>query len=165
MDVPKDTDILGPSFRADRYSWFQAKLGVDLMQIDEDIIQLPALIQDAGECAAIANEIREKAKEDFEHAKASIAQSLREHTQGKKPSETMIESQLPLFELYKNKLTSLSQSRLDSALWATMVEALRSKSAMIRVSADLLNSGLLTTDYIRNKRRSEIRNVEVKIGS
>ena len=157
VDDLKSSNNLVPSFRSDKYQWFRARLQLDLLDIDNDLIEMPSLVQDAGECAAVANEIRDSAKEEFERTKANIAQQLRDSAIGKKPSETMIDSQLPLYELYKQVQAAWSQSRLDAALWATIVEAMRAKSAMIRVSADMLNSGLLTADFLRNKRRAEIR--------
>lgn len=135
---------------------------MDLIDIDEELIRMPVLIQDAGESCAIANELRESAKEEFERMKAHIAQQVREApTTGKARSETMIESQLPLYEPYKLKQTELGQARLDAALWMTIIEALRAKSMAMRVAADLLNSGFITSDHVRNKRRREIREVSV----
>ena len=160
-----DKEDIYPSFRTEKYLWFRSKLEVDLIDIDEDLMQIPVLIQDAGEACAMASELRERAKEGLETTRAQVAQHLRESpvTAGSRArSETQIESQLPLFEPYVTAKNALSQARLDASLWTTMVEALRSKSAMIRVSADLLNSGFITPDFVRNKRRKEIRDAKVQ---
>jgi hypothetical protein len=155
-----------PHFKAEKYLWFRAKLEIDMMDIDEEIIVMGALVQDCGECCATANENRERAKEHLDVTKAQVSQHLRESpvTAGAtRRSETQIESQLALFQPFVDAREALSRARLDAALWTTMVEGLRAKLAMIRVSADLLNSGFITPDFIRNKRRKQIREAPVKV--
>ena len=147
-----------PTFNPEKYKWLRAKTSLDLMDIDEAVMQMGVLLQEAGECCALANEIRESAKDDLERAKAQIAEYLRgEPYKDKQRSESMIDSQIPTYQDYKDVQARLSIARSDAALWATVVEALRAKSMQIRVAADLLNSGFLTNDYVRNKRRKEIR--------
>jgi hypothetical protein len=158
MEDNKDSDLV-PSFRTEKYLWFRSKRRLELLDIDEELIEIPVLVQDAGECVAIANELRDSAKEEFDRTKANIAQQLRivPGDNGKARSESTIDSQLPLYDLYKTSQNKLSQARLDAALWSSMQEAMRTKSSQIRVAADLLSNGFLTTDYVRTKRRREIR--------
>lgn len=155
-------DSTNPTFRPDRYEWLKYQAALDLTDIDEELMRIAVLIQEAGECSALANEIRETAKDDVEQAKAHVAGELREIPyKNKQRSESMIDTEIPLNEGYRNSLRQLSQARMDAALWATVVEALRVKSMQIRTAADLLTSGFITTDYIRDKRRREIREAKV----
>lgn len=151
-----------PSFKKEQFIWFKARRELDLLRVDEDLMELPSLVQEAGECCAIANEFRDQAKEEFEVVKANLAQQLRDLplNGGKVRSETMVESQLRLYEPYTAAQQKYQQARLDSALWATMIESMRIKSHSCRVVADLLNSGFLTVDYVRQRRRRDIRGVK-----
>lgn len=154
-----------PSFRPEKYIWLRAQASLDLADIDEAIQEMGVLIQEAGECSALANELRELAKDELEQQKSIVADYLRkEPYKDKQRSESMIDSQIPIYPDYINAQTKLSNARRDASLWATVVEALRAKSMQIRVAADLLNSGFLTSDFIRDKRRRAIRqaNPEIK---
>ena len=161
-----ETDEHGivPSYRPHDYVWLKRRLSLDLMNIDDDIMEIPSLIQQAGELTATAIEIRETAKEDYDRAKAQAAELLRNTTdpKGKQRSETAIQSQLGLSPQVEQRGKELSSCRLDAALWQSLTEALRSKNSAIRVVADLLNSGFLTSSSIIEKRRRDIRNVKVE---
>jgi hypothetical protein len=158
-----NNDTVIVTFKPEKYLWLRSRLQLDLMDVDTQVMELPVFIQEAGEIVAQANELREAAKDDLERTKAGVAQTLRQELEpnGKVKSESKIESQIPLQADYIAKLEQLSIARLDAALWASIVDALRAKSMAVRVAADLLNSGFLTPDYIRNKRRREIREVKV----
>jgi len=149
---------ISPTFKKERYEWLRTKTALDLFEIDNEVIEMSVLLQEAGEYTALANEYKERAKEELIRTSAAIAHSMRfDMSDGKKKSETTIESMIPIYPEYIAKLQELDSARLDAALWSSLTDALRSKSMAIRVAADLLNSGYLTPDYIRNKRRKEIR--------
>lgn len=157
--MPDNTeeDII-PSFRSEKYKWLRSQVSLDLMEIDEAVMQMGVLIQEAGECCALANEIRELARDNFERVKANIGEYLRDiEFKGKLRSESMITAQAPTYPDYITAQAQVSCARRDASLWATVVEALRAKSMQIRVAADLLNSGFITSDFIRQKRRKQIR--------
>lgn len=155
-----DEDIK-PTFRTSKYEWLRSHAQLDLMDMDEQVMQMPVLLQEAGECTALANEIRERAKDTLKHTAASLAHALREDKSNGKRSESTIEASVPIYPEYINKLTELSTARLDASLWEALTDALRSKSMAIRVAADMLTSGWITADYIRNKRRREIREAPI----
>jgi len=147
-----------PSFQSEKYVWLRAHCSLDLMEMDEAVMQMGVLIQEAGEYCALANERRESAKDELEQVKAQVAEYLRgQEYKGKQRSESMIESQLPTYPDCVNSQLKLSAARRDAALWASVVEALRAKSMQIRVAADLINSGFLTQDHIISRRRKQVR--------
>jgi len=156
-----------PTFRTERYIWLKAKVKIDLLSIDEELEEIPTLIQETGECVSIAMELRELAKEDLEVARAIAATRLRlvPKADGKSRSEAQIESEIPADKGYQDQLGTVSIARLDAALWQTLMEAFRSKSSVIRTTADLITAGYLTSDYIMSKRRAEIRRVKPKVAS
>jgi len=161
-----ETDEHGivPSYKPHEYIWLKRRVGLDIPSIDDEVMEIPSLIQQAGELTSTAIEIRELAKEDYERAKAHAAETLRNTSdpKGKQRSETAIQSQLILSPEVEQRGKELSASRLDAALWQSLTEALRSKNSAIRVVADLLNSGYLTSSSITEKRRRDIRNVQVQ---
>lgn len=155
--MPDESNSI-PTFRSDKFSWLKTQLSLDLMDMDEEVMRMGVLLQEAGEAVALANEIRDSTKDDLERVKAQVGEYLRnEPYKDKQRSESMIDSQIPTYQDYKDAQIKLGSARLDAALWATVMEALRTKSMQIRVAADLLNSGFLQKDHIIAKRRREIR--------
>lgn len=158
MKLPEDEV---PSFRKERFNFLKSKIRLDLLCVDEALEEIAVLVQDAGECCALANEIRDAAKSDLALAEAEESDRLRKMTSqsGKSPSEQAILSQLPLAWRVKQAIKEYSDARLDAAFWSTMVNALMTKSSAIRTAADLITSGYLTTSFILDKRRQDIRRV------
>lgn len=149
-----------PDYKPHEYVWLKNKLSLDLCSIDDEVMEMASLIQQAGELTSTAIEIRETAKEEYERSKAQAADVLRKtpDPKGKQRSETAIQSELLLSNEVEQKAKELSKSRLDASLWQSLTEAFRSKNSAIRIVADLLNSGYLTPNTIYEKRKKDIRN-------
>ena len=158
-EMSTDSGRIEPSFQREKYVWLRGKLYLDLLMIDEELIQIPSLIQEAGEMTSTAIEIREAAKDDLDKTTAQVADTLRctPNPKGKDRSESTIQSELPLSPLIEEKKKAYGNARHDAALWSTLTESLRRKDSAIRVVADLLNSGFLTTSSIMSIRQKEIR--------
>jgi hypothetical protein len=152
------SDIV-PRHKPDKYTWLKQYTPIDLLTIDEQITQMPVLIQECGECTSQAIEIREMAKSDLERIGAIVSNQLRSQLDGKgnPPSEQKIGSKLPAEAEYIEALASLSEARLDAGLWTSLMEALRVKSSSLKVSADLMVSGYITQSSILARRRSDLR--------
>jgi hypothetical protein len=153
--------IIEPDFRRERFRFLKNKVQLDLLSVDEALEEIAVLVQDAGECVALANEIRDTAKNELAIAEAEEADRLRQTTtiKGKPPSDYAIPSMLHLCDSVKKATEAYSGARLDAALWATIVNGLMTKSSAIRTAADLISSGYLTTNYLREQRRAQIRGV------
>jgi hypothetical protein len=150
-----------PRFRADKYAWLDARKKITMESLDSEVSEMPELIRQCGECVALANEIRDAVRVEVDQIKAQVAEELRTApNNGKAPSESQIDSKIPLDIRYNKKLAELAEARQDASLWAILMEALRTKSSGIRVAADLITSGWLSVDYVRNKFRQEIRDVK-----
>ena len=163
--MPENSDYgIVPSFRPEEYVWIKQKLRIDLLEISDEIIELPGLIQKAGEYTSAAIEIREAAENELKYTIAERSEFLRTNAtpKGTKRSETQIQSEVGLFPEVKAKQEALGEARLNASLWQIITESLRRKDSGIRVAADLINSGYLAKDSIVAKRRSEIRNAKVE---
>lgn len=150
-----------PNFKPEKYVFLRNHLGLDLLNIDQDLIEISVLVQEASENTAIAIEIRESAKEDVERVSAELSAYFRiPDDKGKVRSETQITTLIPMEDAYKTALTSLSEARLDAGLWMSLTDALRTKSSAIRVTTDLIVAGYLTSNSIVDKRHRDMRNVK-----
>jgi hypothetical protein len=150
-------DTQEPTYKVEKYRWLKQRVRLDLLYIDEDIQELPVLLQDAGEITAAAMERREATKSDLERTAAIVADKLRSPENGKSKSETAIASMIPLDPEYQAVQKELSEARLDAALWQNLMEALRSKSALVRASADLIQASFISTSYYVDKRKKDMR--------
>jgi hypothetical protein len=150
---------VAPAFLQERYLFLKSQLPLDLLAIDESLERIAVLIQDAGECMAQANEIRDSAKENYTIVSAKIQANLRGQTLagGKERSEARISSEFMVDPEYQTALTMYQDARLDAALWETVYNGLQTKSYSLRVAADAISSGFLTNNYLMDKRRAEIR--------
>ena len=148
-----------PKFNTQKYLFLKQGLATDLLNLDEELQRISVYIQDAAENAAVANELRDAAKENFNLVAAKASSRLREEptSTGKARSETQIASELPLCPDYQEAQGTLSEARLDAALWATLSDAFRTKSSSLRAAADLIGAGYITQDYLTQKRRVEQR--------
>lgn len=162
MPEKSDPNIM-PSFKPENYIWLRRRLPIDTMDLGQEISDMPTLVQEAGEITSQAIEIREAAKEDVDRVIAQEADKLRNapRPSGKARSETGIASEVFLSPLLESAQKELRVARLDASLWQTLTESMRRKDSAIRVIADLLNSGFLTSSSFTNKRRQEIRDVKV----
>lgn len=147
-----------PEFKSEEYDFLKSHLSLDMMDLDEQVMQLPVLIQRASEAASEAIEIRETAKDDLELAQSIAADKLRgvQTPKGKWRTETQITSEIPIDSDVQKKKEALSLARLDASLWQSLVEGFRSKNSAIRVVADLLNAGYMTPASIQEKRRQDL---------
>lgn len=147
-----------PVFKVEKYRWLKQRVRLDLLYIDEDIQELPVLLQEAGEITATALEIRESTKTDLEKAESLAAERFRQpDDKGKIRSETAIATMIALDPDYQKLQQDLSIARLDAGLWMNIMEVLRSKSTLVRASADLIQAGFISTSYYTDKRKKDMR--------
>lgn len=158
-DNGQGTDTV-PTFRPQKYLWLKSKTQIDMLDLDNELMEIPVLIQEASENVAIAMEIRETSKSDLDVQIARSADAIRKTPleSGKAPSETAIDKMVSLTKEYQDKLALLSSARLDAGLWQSITESLRTKSSALRTIADLVSAGWLTTDHVIKNRRRDMRN-------
>lgn len=151
-----------PTYKAHEYVWIRNRVHTDLLALDDEIIETPTLIQQAGEITCTAIEVRETTKNELEYVLSQSGEQLRNIPlpAGQRRSETAISSQIYLSPEVQAKQNELSEARLNASLWSNLTESLKSKNMGIRVAADLINSGWLTSQSVMDKRRKDIREVK-----
>lgn len=147
-----------PKFQAEKYRWLKAQLVTDLLNIDEEVSRIAVLIGDAGEFAAMANEIFAATTAALEESESRECSSLRDIPfNGKSRSEAQIKTEFVMAPAYKQALNDQSEARLDSNLWRNLVDAFKKKSDSLQNVGYLVHAGYLTHNFIQSKRRSELR--------
>lgn len=140
------------------YAVFRSRLTIDMMRLDEDLINHPMLMQQAGEIAADALQIRDACNHDLAVVTAKEAQNLRVADEdGKTPSEARINSQVILSRRVKAARTALEDAQHDLDYWQIMVNAIREKGNSMKRIAELTIAGYLAPNAAYSERRSELR--------
>ena len=150
-------DNLEPKFMTDRFRILRGKVSLDLMRLDENTETLPSLIQESGECAGYAMEIRDTLKEELEYVYAAEFSRLKSPPEGKPPSDDVTNNAAIASVVYQSKLKEYQEARLDAKIWQNLANSLDKKSFSINTSAQLIISGYITRDSIIERRRKEIR--------
>lgn len=165
MDINMTGEALEPQLNGEKYRWLKGQLKPDLLDLDEEISRISVLVQEANENSAMANEIRDAAKEGLSVQTARAAARLRGEplSSGKTRSEAQIESELPLCPEHQKALEEYGNARLDAALWMSMVQGYSTKAYSLSTAAELIKMGYITKDAIIEKRRKDIRNVSAPV--
>lgn len=142
-----------PTYKPEKYNWLKAQRQIELLNLENEVMRIPVLLQECGEITSTAIEIRESAKDELDRIKSIVASDIRKEGH----SETAIASMVPSDERYINAVAQLSEARLDAGLWNSLMDSLRTKSSGLRVIADLIASGFVTQASIMQKRRQELR--------
>jgi hypothetical protein len=150
-------DNLEPKFMTDRFRILRGKVSLDLLRLDENTETLPSLIQESGECAGYAMEIRDTLKEDLKFVYATEFSRLKSPPEGKTPSDVVTDNEVIASDAYQQKLKEYQEARLDAMIWQNLANSLDKKSFSINTSAQLIISGYITRDSIIERRRKEIR--------
>ena len=151
-----------PNFQPEKYTWLKSIVRLDLMALDEEIMEIPVLIQECGEYAAQAIDAVNICKDGYNAVRATVADLLRRDIlpNGKTRSEAQIESEIDRIDKLQEAADLLSAAKLDAGLWQALFEGLQTKNFSIRTAADLITKGFITQDHIISKRREELRKGE-----
>jgi len=148
-----------PKLLQEKYDWLKRYLKTDMLCLDEELERMPVLMQEASEASAVVNEINDAEKERRSIIYAQACARLRDSAPAgsKAPSEAQVASAAQLDPEYLAQLEIHQNARLDAALWTAMVDSMRTKAYSLQTAGGLINSGFITKDYIRDRRREEIR--------
>lgn len=128
------------------YDDIKKKLRIDLLRLDQELTELPFLVQEAAEISIeLFNDVQ-KADLELDVAKAQVASDLREEKDesGKVPSETKIVSMIILDPRVQEAQTKLNELRYQSRLANELVTNLRDKSRLLGKTSDLVIAGFIT---------------------
>src|ERR1035441_2506587 len=104
-------DNLEPKFMTDRFRILRGKVSLDLMRLDENTETLPSLIQESGECAGYAMEIRDTLKEELEYVYSAEFSRLKSPSEGKPPSDDVTNNAAVASNVYQDR----KSTRLNSS--------------------------------------------------
>jgi len=138
----------------EEYQALYAQLDVDPLDMDNQLMKLPHLVQDASELAVSAENAMNAASLAYDCVKAQLAEALR--SQNEKITEASIERSLPLYEDIQEARNALNHAKTYMRLCEDLVRALRIKSQHVLKSADMIMSGYMTPSAAYERRRAEI---------
>lgn len=148
------------------YDRLKARLAINPLALDEELINMPQLVIDIGEQVAECLSFRDGAKNDLDIAVAEAAANLRaipiegENAKGepvsKVRSEKQIEAEMPMQKTVKGATAALEDAKYDLAMWQTLMDAARTKSHTTQKVADLTLAGYLTPDAAYHKQRDRL---------
>jgi hypothetical protein len=138
-----------------RFAQLKAQLMIDPMRLDEELIRMPQFVQEVAELTAEALLARNVAENDLKVIVAEVSAEIR-GSADKKPAEKQIESEVLLENNVQKAMQTLETAKFEYAMWQGLMDGAKTKSASLKNTSDLINSGYLTTDTIYANRRREL---------
>ena len=138
-----------------KYNTLKSKLQIDLLHIDQEFMELPALVQDAAELAAEIKEEERTLAHQLEITRAEVSARLRKVE--KPPSETAIQSMLLTEESVQQARAEREQMQYYAEIATALANSLRDKVHLIRKTADMILGGFISADAGYQTRRTELR--------
>jgi hypothetical protein len=149
------TDIpVSPSGYPLEYQALCAQLPIDLMNLGEELMRMPQLVQDAAELASLASNEESACLMAVDIIKAETGQQLRQENE--KITEAAIERSLPLFADVLEARTAYNHAKTYAKLCEDLVRSLRTKSMLLQKAGDLIVAGYITPAAIYQRRRDDL---------
>ena len=133
-------------FNEEGYARLRARLRADPQKLTDELIEQPALMQDAAENAADAIQIRDAAKNTLSVEISNAAGRLRLllDDNNKPFSEAKINSMVLADARVVDATEEHEEAKHSAAYWISLVEAYNDRGSSLRRMADLIVSGYLT---------------------
>jgi hypothetical protein len=135
----------------EEYRRLRGKLTINPMQLDQEWIEMPQLVQDATEYAMSAVQMRDSAKSILAFREAEAANTLRNRMvvsgkggEPKQRTESQINSEVPLDDAVQQAQADFIDCKYDADLWMGLVDSLREKSRALKTMSELMVTGFLT---------------------
>lgn len=141
------------------YARLRARLAIDPMQLDRELMELAPDVQSAAEYCAEAIQIRDALDHAVDVARAEAARKIRILASGsdKKPSEAQIASEVPLDAKVEAAVQEHAEAKLDAALWQALVASFGEKGSSLRRVCEMTVAGFLTPATVYADRRAEMQ--------
>lgn len=143
------------------YNRLRGRLALNPMALDEELQEMPQLVQEAAEMCANATLMRDNCKNRLDFELARVGARLREvpvSDDGKAPkarTEGAIAEQRLQDDGVQEILSELEDCKYDLALWSGIFDGLKEKSNSLKHIAQLTISGFLTpAEVYRNRREA-----------
>ena len=137
------------------YARLRAALAVDMLRFDQELVEIPQLIQEAAEEAANAAAKRDAAKHQRDMAIADASYTMR-NIEGKPPSETQIASEVTIVAEVQEAREAYIEAERIADTWRALVEALKNKKEILRTLSDQMMAGFLSPTSIVKDARKEM---------
>jgi hypothetical protein len=149
-DIPaaEAADTLDTS---EEYLALRSQLPIDFADLDNEVMKMPALVQDASELAVAAMNDENACLLAYDIIKAEIGQQLRAAQE--RITEAAIERSLPLYEQVLEARSAYNHAKTYARLCDDLVKALRGKSTLLQKASDLIIAGYITPAATYRRRR------------
>lgn len=144
------------------YRRLRGRLSINPMALDEELIDMPQLVQEAAEYTAEALQVRDNCKNRLDFITAQVGARLREvpvSEDGGKPkarTEGAVAEQRLLDDGVQEAIAELEMCKYDLALWQGLHDGLKEKSSSLKRIAELTVAGYLTPGQVYQNRREEL---------
>jgi hypothetical protein len=128
------------------YDELRERLRIDILRIDEELIQLPSLIQSAAESAAESSNDLNQAEHNLAIARAVASSELRniEDRNGRPPSEAKVVSMIEEDSRVQLARRKVDNAKFQARLHNDLYYSLKDKAKLIVKVTDLIISGYLS---------------------
>ena len=141
-----------------KYDELRAKLQIDILRIGDELIAMPALVQETAELAAVIGAEEHGCRLALDIISAEAASRLREPEDGKKAkSETQIASELISQGDVQDARQAYDSAKLDAAQANALHNSMREKVRLLGKACDLVVAGFITPSSY-SPRRADLIN-------
>jgi hypothetical protein len=143
------------------YEELRRRLRIDYLRLDEELVEMPQLLQDASENATqLSNEFA-RADMALDIIRAETTMKLRSELteNGRAPSEARIASQIDLEPTVQEARALVNELKMQVRLATDLFNNLHTKSRLLGKAADMLLNGYvapnkaLSMDYRESRRQ------------
>jgi hypothetical protein len=136
----------------DDYNALCARLGLDLEDLDNELMKMPPLVQEAAELAAIAMNDENACHLALDIIKAEVGLQLRQEQE--KITEAAIERLLPLSVEVQEARSNYNHAKTYAGLCGDLVRSLRTKSSLLQKACEMTVAGFITPSAAYERRRA-----------
>lgn len=150
--------MVTPDHESDSYARLRQSLTVDTLRLGEEVVEFPMLLMEVGEHCAVAVARQDIAANDLKTAMAEAADQLRSAVgeNGKAPSEARVTAGLAKHKKVVAATRELEGAKLDRALWAALVDAVKAKQSAVKQTTDMTLAGYMSTGSAYDSRKKEL---------
>lgn len=136
------------------YDDLKRRLTIDLLRIDDELTQMPFLIQEGAEAAAAISNDLNAADFELDVLKAQVAADLRtaESYGSRPPSETRIAGMIDIDPRIQEAKKKVDEIKYQYRMVNDLVSALREKSRLLGKVSDLIIAGYLSPNSAKTYR-------------
>ncbi len=145
-----------------QYLRLKARVEIDKLRIDEELVETPMLLLEASEGLAEVTLLHSSLLREKEAVYAARTQDIRDtpDSDGKLPSEAKVTNMIRSLsgdQTVQAAAKAVDEVRMDISLWEGLVSAYKEKQFNIRKIADLMISGIMSNASVYEQERSRSR--------